>query len=357
MKKSNNIAVIFTIWILSGLFCWGQNNNAKHWGYDINSVSIFTNKEYNTNTLSGYTIGGSWLKAGITYNINNTLFLSGGIYYQSFYGDAELQSRHPFVLKARYKPNENFSISMGDIHSSEHHYLPNYLYNTDLLLLDPIEEGISLKYRNAKINIESWIDWEKYIVAGSPFREEFLFGTSAQYKLFDAEKHKNTLNFALLIIHKGGEIDASPLTVQTLLNTRFGFNQNYRLNNMVSLNIGSDLLNYFNNSGTPEIPFKVGYAFNIFGGVQLNDWQLSIDYWHSNKFYGIKGDPYFSNYINGVVLPKRNILSFAQIWKKNISKSATIAFDNRLLYEFSKTKMDLYSTLKLVIFINNHSFN
>lgn len=357
MKKLSNIAVVIALWFLSGLFCLGQTTNTRNWGYNINSVSSFTNKEYNSNSLKGYTLGGSWLKTGLTYNINNTLFLSGGIYFHSFFGDAELQSRHPFLLKAVYRPNENFSISFGDIHSHENHYLPNYLYNSDLLLLDPIEEGISVNYSNTKLYIETWIDWEKYIVSGSPFREEFLFGTTAQYKLIDFEKNSNTLNFAVLIKHKGGEIDASPLTVQTLLNTRLGFSQLFRFNNTASLNFGSDLINYINNSGTPEIPIKSGYAFTIYGGVQLNDWQLVIDYWHSNKFYSIKGDSYYSNYINTEISPQRNIISFSQIWKKNISESASIAFNNNLLYDFSKTKMDLYSTLKLVVFINNHSFH
>ena len=60
---------------------------------------------------------------------------------------------------------------MGNLNNNQNHRLPEPLREPELFLTEKPEAGFQAKYKNRLIDIDSWIDWQKFILPGDAFKE------------------------------------------------------------------------------------------------------------------------------------------------------------------------------------------
>ena len=314
------------------------------------NTSFFSNNEYNSNYDKGYTIAGTWIKGGLHYKPSAQIEMEGGFYYRHFFGEPKTESYHPFYYRIKYLPNRTISLIFGDIYTISNHNLHEILYDGENNFLNPIEEGFLISYSGSKLLIETWVDWQKFIRINSPFQEQFVAGMSIKQTLITTKKSNIYLSFNGIAKHKGGEIDASPLSVSSVFNSHVMLTHSFR-------NAGSSIRNEFStgyasaikDSKLPDFPLKNGHGLIVENRFGYKNFSATTSYWHSSNFYSPSGNTIYSNFTTSTIHKKRNMLTLVVKWEKQIFPSALLCFKNDLYYDFEFKKPDLRSVLCLRI--------
>jgi hypothetical protein len=315
------------------------------------NISFFSNNEYNSNFTKGYTVAGTWIKGGLFYMPINAIEIEGGFYYRHFFGEPQLEKYHPFYYRIKYSPYANFSITFGDIHSKTNHQLNDILYDSENNFLNPIEEGFLIEYSGSKQAVEAWVDWQKFIRINSPFREEFVAGISMNQQLFTIKNHKTFLAINGMAQHLGGEIDASPLPVSSIFNSRLMLTHSIENEHKTIANEFSvGYLAMFIDSKLPVVPVKNGYGYIFENSFIYKNLSVTTSYWHGNNFYSPLGNIIYSSFPeNSVVYNQRNLLTLGIKWEKYIFSGASFCLKNDIYYEPRYKKPDFRSVLFLKI--------
>jgi hypothetical protein len=148
------------------------------------------------------------------------------------------------------------------------------------------------------IKSDIWVNWERFILKDDPYQEEFTFGTSSVFNFLNGGNTDIEIPLQTLITHKGGQIDQSPLPVQTMLNAMSGLvtKQFWLYRNSLTC----DLLGfYYKGLSMPDYPqpnsqiYKEGWA--LYGKLkyQYKDLELGAGLWYANKFIAPRGEALF----------------------------------------------------------------
>ncbi len=261
----------------------------------VDNLNFFKNNEYKSEYAEGYTLTGVWIRPKLLYYPDNKLRLELGGEVLAYNGSDEYKL-YPW-FSALYMPTRNLSFRMGNLNQDQNHGLSQPMMDSEHFLTDKPEAGIQAKFKNNNLKADLWIDWQKMIFEGDPFKEQFVFGALSELTLFRTETLELSLPLAFNGMHQGGEIDNAQGLATTWLTISEGFKLQKRLGSSLfkSCFLESSVLQSTYPEDSTALPGDYGTAFYLHAGISSNYGSISAGYWQGSNFYTPLGMPLFQN--------------------------------------------------------------
>jgi hypothetical protein len=329
----------------------------NHLFLNIDNGNFFKNNEYTGPFLKGYTYTGYFINSGLVYLPADGTKIRLGGFLLDYHGREAFAELKPVVaLQQRLTPW--LDIVFGNIYGNLNHYLAEPLYRFDNYIDNHMENGVQFLINGGFINADIWIDWEKFILPDDPFREKFTYGTTVQIRMLDNESWGMAMPLQTLIMHKGGQIDASEEPVETLVNAMVGVDLEKKITggflNKLSFQPYYFVYNDLTDNNTRI--FQQGYA--IYPGMELssNLFDIKIGYWEAKTFIAPKAlELYQSVSRNDPCFFERDrkLLTSRIMLHKRFSESIDFGISLRNYYDLNSKKMEYSYGLYLLF---DHSF-
>jgi hypothetical protein len=317
----------------------------------VENLSFFKDSEYKSEYVDGQTLPGLWLRPKLLYYPDNKLRLELGGQVLAYNG-YEKYKLYPW-FSALYMPVKGLSLRIGNLNQDLNHGLAEPMQNSEVFLKDKPEAGIQAKFTNHWLKTDVWIDWKKMIFAGDPYREEFVFGTVAEFKLFENEGKKITFPLALNGLHQGGEIDTSPDPAQTHFVVSEGIRYEYKSGSPLvkSGRLEGSFLQSVYPMHETGLPGKSGYAFFIQTAMNTDYGTFGTGYWQSRNFFTPLGMPLFQNGIIGSTITLKNnyLFIFSYRYDRKLFDQSKFGFTSDLFYNPSLNKLSTSAGLYLMV--------
>lgn len=215
---------------------------------DIDATLFFRNDEFASPLQTGYTLPGFRICPAVSYTPVPQVRIEAGLYALKFWGT----DRYPNLayldlpqwtggntargfhllphLRAAMSTKWGLTAVLGTLYGGASHHLPEPLYASELNLTADPEAGVQLLYENKRLHADMWLNWESFIYRGSRHQEAFMFGLSSRVRYTRPTSAIDLYSpVALLIQHRGGEIDDTETGIQTLLNAQIGVGISHRM--------------------------------------------------------------------------------------------------------------------------------
>lgn len=263
--------------------------------FDFRSSFFLRNNEYFNNLYDGITFLGTQINPSLYYTFHPNISLSLGWYLRVFNG------RNKFYINSlwyqlTYRFNSKLKLHMGNLCGYEHHRLIEPILSGDFQYLNPPENGIQFLYQSTKYKGDLWVNWQRFILPGDTFKEEFLLGYSSQYNLIqNSDKYTLSLPIQFLAKHKGGQVDKLELPMQTFFNWDVGIDFSNSINIHNKIGLSMYYVQFNDVSDSLLLQYKDGYGIlsNLYFKSNLFD--IFAGFWRAEYYYSPVGEPLFQS--------------------------------------------------------------
>lgn len=308
MKKFYAFLLWLFTWPASGVFAQLDNaalekplpvkaayNQDIRVGLDV--FGFLKNNEYFNDIADGYTLFGYQLNPKLVYFPASFIRLEAGAWLWQDFGTTRYnQVRPTFTLKIQ-KPH--YQLLFGNLQANVSHRYIEPLYDVEKVINDPLENGMQFIWNRNKLWLDAWINWQKMIYRGDPFREEIAGGLSAEQHLVQDEVRGWQLSLPVQFTaqHKGGQIDASPLPLVTLFNGAVGFKLRKNIDGKFwkAWHTQNYLVGFKDFSNVYQYPFTSGTGLYLNAGLDTRVQNVMLSYWRGNGYLAEQGGRLFQS--------------------------------------------------------------
>ena len=317
LKKSSLLALLFFFSLtdsraqaeVSDTFVKGEL------GLKTEALAFFRDNEYDGDIQKGYTLPGAWVRPALTYNPLDSIHLELGA-SGLFYSGANKYPCWAYHDIAKWKGNQyqsgvhllpwfraemkmgHFDIVLGDIYGGTTHRLPTPLYNKEQILSADPEMGAQIRFDTRCYHLDVFCNWQSFQFREDSHQEAFTVGLTTRYTPFRGRFWEDVeFNGAVLVQHRGGELDATDDGVQTLCNGSLGvaWDKTLPVGVVNHLRAELDVMGCYQQAGHMW-PFDTGLALHgSFTTTILHDLHAQLGYLHApSHFVTLYGNPFFS---------------------------------------------------------------
>ena len=329
---------------------WNDSIATNHFGLTVENLNFVRNTEYQSRLLEGESLLGFQLMPTLQYRAFDNVQFAGGVFLKKDFGNNQFDKITPvFTVSIKQKKHE---FLIGNIKGSTSHGLIEPLYSFDRLIRNRLENGLQHIYKSNRIKTDAWLDWETMIYPNSPHREQFTAGFSGEYTLLKRNQFSWSFPIQMLVHHRGGEIDASPLPVETQYNFAYGTRIKIPITDS-SLNfieLQGYLTYYEDQSSIPADSFIDGlgqYLSILFQGKNLG---IMLNYWDAHQFQAPNGDVAFqslSTKNTKYVFNYRKMAQIRLLYEKELYPHFYVIGRYNLMYDFHQKTRDMVMELYL----------
>jgi hypothetical protein len=345
----------------------------------VDNLNFFRNNEWATVMTPGYTLPGFWFQPKAVYYPAKNIKLEAGIHSLWFWGTnrypSYAYSQLPYwtgndsryvahllpYFRAQMALSDRVQIILGDIYGGANHRLTEPLYNPELNLTADPETGLQLLYDAPWMELDTWINWTKFIYRSDPRQESFIYGLSVRWKGNRPEAPWHVY-FPLQAIaqHQGGQIDVTDLPVQTVLNgvAGIGLDWNIRRGALKKINLEWDLAGYYQHAGD-RWPLKRGYGSYVSLSADIAAFRIKSAYWKCDRFISILGNPLFgapSLSVQDAWFERPEMITLGVAYTRNFASGLAAGIDFDLYQRLAAPLHDPASGVIPVSAKSNYSF-
>lgn len=317
----------------------------------VDNLNFFKNNEYKSEYATGYTLTGAWIRPKlIFYPDSKFRFEIGGQVLK--YNGREEYLTYPWFA-AVYKPEKHLTFRMGNLNEDQNHLLPEPVMDSEHFLNSSPEAGIQAKYKNHLLKADMWIDWQKMIFKGDPFKERFVFGSVLELTVLSRGNSKLTFPITFNGLHEGGEIDTAPGLAHTNIAVTEGLKFKQQLEGSIVKSWGMEatLLQSTYPEGQTALKSKKGSAWYLRAGINSGYGNIAAGYWQGTRFFTPLGMPLFQNSAMDqyVAVDQNNLCSLSYFFERKIFNQSNFGFNFNMLLNTSTGKISNYAGLYLMI--------
>ncbi|MCX7954625.1 MAG: hypothetical protein N3A01_05480 [Bacteroidales bacterium] len=283
------------------------SNDSNFLAFCYNQHYFFKNNEYFNNLYDGITFIGTNIIPYFCYSNNNGIKIKLGTYLRIFNGSEKFYIRDIYYC-ADIKLLSGIKLLFGNINGHKMHNLLEPMYCDDNEYLQRPESGIQFLVDYKKIKSDIWLNWQKFILPGDNFKEEFIAGANTFFLL---TKNIN-YNIALLFKHKGGQVETSSAPMQTFCNIGNGISYHLQ-NNKTDIIFSTNYFQYCDLSPYKLLQYINGYG--LYNFIKINyskKLTFQVGYWYGNCYYSATGEPLYQSISRKYVYyeePEKNIIT------------------------------------------------
>lgn len=331
----------------SNLFM-NSNPHEKQLCFDFQSNLFLRNNEYFNNLYDGMTLIGTNFNPSLSYSFSSKLLFNIG-WYVRFFNGRKQPTVNEIFYRLRYNISPSFTLVMGDIDGYAQHHLIEPLMCTDYYYLNPPEKGLQFLLKNHRLSSDLWINWQKFILPGDNFKEEFVLGNTTQLNVLNTNTVGIDIPFNFTAKHKGGQQITSPEPLQTYFNSAIGLNIYKKIKNDYRIGI---LCYYvqFNDESPKHIKQYID-GYGIYNNLYFKSKAFDIycGYWYGEYYYAAIGEPLFQSLSQKYVIyeePVKQVILFKAQYKKSLSTDVPLFVRFEAYYDYKRNYFDFsYSLL------------
>ncbi|MCX7862140.1 MAG: hypothetical protein N2449_04035 [Bacteroidales bacterium] len=285
--------------------------------FQLNFNTFLRNNEYFNELYDGITFIGTNVNPYLSYNPSKKITLSAGWYCRLFNGREKFYINQLFY-RLIYRISPTFRMIFGNIYGYDFHSLPEPLYSTDYFYFTKPENGLQFLLNTQRISNDLWLNWEKFILPGDHFKEEFIIGNASRIYLtnkYNPSRVSIPLNF--IAKHKGGQVETSTFPLQTYFNWSAGTDYSYTIHNN-TFGICAQYIQFNDVSDYKILQYTDGYGLYSNLYVQLKHWEIISGYWFGEYYFSPIGEPLYQSlskkYVN-YQEPQKNLIIFKLRYK------------------------------------------
>lgn len=315
--------------------------DSQQLSFNLYNLNYLNNTEWFGNIPKSGTLFGYELMPEIAYQVSPKFIIKGGIYLQKEFGRNGYTTIAP-TFSVKYKAIHS-SYILGTLEGGINHGFIEPIYDYKWLINERLENGFQFLVDTKPYTHDLYINWRRAIHPGDDFKEEFDIGYSAKFNVFDKRKWKLQVPIQLLYSHKGGQVDVSTASLQSLTNIALGLSLTYKHDGRLLKKIVFDnyYVNYKDVSGKKIQPFNDGNGFLSHLWFDFKEVGIDLRYWNASGFIAPRGNSLFqsvSEKYPGLVEKQRELLIVSFIFDKEIYKN--VFFDFRFIpYKDLREKM------------------
>ncbi|MFZ4796880.1 MAG: hypothetical protein ACOYMA_05260 [Bacteroidia bacterium] len=282
-------------------------------GFSATVFNYLRNTEYFNEIELGRTLFGYQVIPSLSYQPNRNIKIQAGVFVRNDFG-GETSVIPTFTVKTKYKDLE---MLFGTLEGATSHQIIEPMFDIARNIEHPLENGFQLKYQKPKTYLDIWINWEKFIERGSPYKEQFTAGINYTQLL-----NKPNNNFKVytvlqgMLSHAGGQIDADWVNKLTMrANYALGFKTSYEITKNQKVVFDTYWLGYKDTGDTLVFKYKDnGAAFYSNISYQYSNLQFMLSYFESSYFISPRGtaiyqcqsidNPAYKTYGRSLIIPR-----------------------------------------------------
>ena len=315
--------------------------------FSLNAFTFFKDNEYFNKIVDGYTLYGTQLNPQLVYYPTKDLRLEGGIFLWKDFGNPVLQQVRP-TFRATWTTGKQ-QIILGNIRPNLHHNYIEPMFNFERVMLNPLEEGIQMRYNGTRLTVDQWVDWQRQQYRFSNYQEEVAGGISSSYRISpDGSKWRVAIPFQFTGIHNGGQIDTLDKPLKTVFNEALGLEARRSLAgpNVRAVRFNGYVLSFQDYSFTKgQFPFQYGRGLYLNTTLETRYVDVMLSYWQGSRFISPLGGDLYQSASRTVSNPdfldrSRNILLVRLLRDFRISDAASLTARVEPVFDFNARLLD-----------------
>jgi len=293
-KLKSSVAFFLSFFLVTS--GWSQTDNSffsqnetfaqtqeKRWELRLAQLGFFKNKEVRSNLQNGYTLPGVQCIPTMAYQLDSQVLIVAGASFQRLFGDEKWFRAEPIIMFSYFSPLGR--LNFGNLQGSLDHQLPETMMGYDQVIENRQETGIQWVGEHKRLTYDFWLDWQKAIREGDPFKEEFVAGFAGKWQMLEGPNFKVSIPGFASIFHSGGEIDQSTGTNASQYNFNTGLELDWG-----RFRLGA-LFDFYEDESTQAIDtFLDGWGQRIFVQYCGPKIQAELGYWDAHQFQAPQGE-------------------------------------------------------------------
>jgi hypothetical protein len=310
----------------------------------IVNQNFFINNEFSRPVVKGYTLPGQTFSPFLRFQPSHDFSIDAGLQLTHYFGVDEPVYVYP-LLTAALKMNSAITFRIGAINGDLNHRLSDIIYFDENYYGGEPEYGVQFEVNTDRLWLDTWVNWQKYIVEGDSVSEQFVAGLSAQVSLVKfGNGLQLTMPLQLMAFHKGGEIDVSETSDRSEVNTLAGLEvENKNSNAAIRLGGFAHVLLYKELKSDQYNVYKDGWGIETGATMYSRNHQMRLSWWKGSEFLAENGDPLYlsvSDYDESLMFPNTQILTGKYVWNKTFASQLNFSF---LLHGFYDIEQRAFS--------------
>jgi hypothetical protein len=245
---------------------------------------------------------------------------------------------------------------MGNFKGSIGHQLIEPLYSYDSYYLSNSESGIQVLISKPKLFADIWLNWQKFILPGDNFKEEFVIGTNIQYRFTQISSPFSVKALVSAVgTHKGGQVETAGGYLQTIINSASGLHFSYKYSNKDSIGLFSQYCTFVDASPYKQMFYSKGWGSYSMLFAGFKNFNVEAGFWHGRHYISSKGEMLFqsvSEKYTGYWEPNKDLVISKLSWSKLINNSAKAGLGGGIYYDLLQKNIDFYYQFHLIIQFN-----
>ncbi len=281
--------------------------------FQLSNLNYLRNTEYFNKIELGRTLFGVQVHPRLAYQPNAQTTIQAGVFLRSDYGATPTVNQiiPTFSVKLRSK-NERRTFIFGTLEGALSHQLIEPLFDVNATILRRIENGAQYKYNSHKLGLDTWINWEKFIERGSPYKEQFTAGLNLNVSLFQQLaidvgtdsvmvnnpiiNYRNLKKYHALkpilqftAHHRGGQIDNDSSNMVMQFNGALGLA--YHIGKLNAYHIQAEAYGVFyrENTNSGYYPYRRGNGFFAHVSITKKAVTFAPSFWRGKGFIADRG--------------------------------------------------------------------
>ncbi|MES2779583.1 MAG: hypothetical protein V4651_06750 [Bacteroidota bacterium] len=332
-----------------------NTSDSNTWGLTFNNFNYLRNTEYFNDIEVGRTLFGYQLNPSLFIQPNDHLKLQAGVFVQSDFGGNPGYNKilPTFSLKTTFGKSNAGSFIFGMLEGALAHRLIEPLFDVNTAITNRIENGAQFKVETKKSFVDVWINWEKFIERGSPFKEQFTSGISAHEKLFEKD---NGLYLAIpcqiIAHHSGGQIDTDTSNMTMQVNSAIGLQLG-----QVSLKgwinewrIDGYVTEYRESTNSGYFPYREGSGINANVFVRKGSFGIIGSFWQGDKWIAPRGTALYSSVSldkPAYTEPTRQLIFVRFLYNRSLADGLNLSARLEPVYDVKSSLLDFSYSLYL----------
>lgn len=321
----------------------------NHVYLNLKIYPFLKNNEYFNELYDGITFIGSDFNPYIIYKPHRNIAVSIGWYGRIFNGREQLYINQIFY-RLQYRLSSKLKLVMGQTYGHEQHKLIEPIYSFDNFYLQKPESGLQFLLNSKSIKSDLWLNWQKFILPGDSFKEEFVIGNSSSvllYKTGNGSGINIPINFVAK--HKGGQGTISLSPLQTYFNWSVGADWTFKINNHL-MGIQSHYVQFNDVSDNKILRYTDGYGIYSNTYFQSKSWQIIAGYWFGEYYVSPLGEPLYQSLSKKYVAyqePQKNLILLKIQYSYKSIKQCPLYIQFACYYDYQRGYFDFSYGLQL----------
>lgn len=320
---------------------------------NIANANFINNNEFFGDFVDGYTLIGFHMTPELVYFPTKRVRLKAGAHLLKYYGLESFSSVIP-VFSFQFTLTPSLSMIFGSLYGTANHRLIEPVYEFERYFVKNHEGGIQFLLKTGFFESDTWLNWEKFIIEGDPFQEEFTMGTSNIAKLTrDGSKIEISIPFQMIASHKGGQISSIDGNIETIVNSATGIVARKRFSDVgfKFIELSNYFLSYHDLSHTKTLPYSQGLA--VYSNI-VAEWRsltVGAGYWYADKYITKRGRPVFQTISVKDPLyfeETRQLITSKIMLNKRIGKEVSIGLRFETYYDLQNNNFDYTYGLHII---------